>query len=121
MKLTEHGMMTGIQNVGPGWHPLVKQLEADLDALSVDWELLQIKEKFGGLRFYIAIGHRVHDDVQHEMQELVSEAEARSFDHCEACGEPPVEQEGGGWLKTLCAEHRADREEWMRERREARG
>src|SRR5262245_30694041 len=45
-------MMRGINNVGAGWHPLVRELEAKLLEMDQSYILDQIKEKFGGLRYY---------------------------------------------------------------------
>ena len=35
-----------------GWHGIVTKLIQDLQAMGWDGKLIQIKEKFGGLRFY---------------------------------------------------------------------
>lgn len=57
-------------------------------------EATQVKEKFGGLRFYV--NHQ--DDY---VSGLIHMAEIMSLDTCEACGNPgkPNEQ---GWISTLC-------------------
>ena len=39
--------------VEPGWFPLIKDLITDLIELGWNKEVCQVKEKFGGLRFYI--------------------------------------------------------------------
>ncbi len=41
---------------GNGWFPLIKELIEDLIALGWDRKTCQVKEKFGGLRFYITSG-----------------------------------------------------------------
>lgn len=61
-------------------------------------EIAQIKEKFGGLRFYV--GGYVDD----ELNAAILQAEAASFKMCEVCGAEGSVR-GGGWLKTLCDEH----------------
>ena len=53
-----------------------------------------MKEKFGGLRFYMTC------DTD-EIFDLISEAEALSYKTCEECGKPG-EERGGGWIHTLC-------------------
>ena len=40
-------------DISEGWYPLVKELIEDLVTLGWDKEVCQVKEKFGGLRFYI--------------------------------------------------------------------
>jgi len=62
----------------------------------------QVKEKFGGLRFYYSGG----DDEIHGMVRM---AEAMSEVTCEVCGSPGT-QGGGGWISTLCETHRNNRE-----------
>lgn len=54
----------------------------------------QVKEKFGGLRFYISGG----DDV---VDGMISLAENLSYRTCEDCGAPGAPRKGG-WVRTLC-------------------
>jgi len=61
----------------------------------------QIKEKFGGLRFYYNGG----DDA---CRHYVEFAEAMSYKTCEVCGNIGEVREGG-WIKTLCDEHHQER------------
>jgi hypothetical protein len=63
----------------------------------------QVKEKFGTLRFYVHGGDDYTDGV-------VSMAEAMSGVTCEVCGKPGTTS-GGGWITTLCVEHRDKRNE----------
>lgn len=90
--------------VGDGWLPLVERLIVNLIALGWDRDCHQIKEKFGGLRFYIGAGSAaVHDAIQ--------AAEDESFRTCEECG-APGKRRGGGWVKTLCNVHEAERRQF---------
>ena len=57
----------------------------------------QVKEKFGGLRFYVYGG----DDTVYAMLDM---AESLSLRTCEVCGNVGKPSEGG-WIKTLCEEH----------------
>jgi hypothetical protein len=57
----------------------------------------QVKEKFGGLRFYAFGG----DEKTAGMIEL---AEALSHRVCEVCGSPG-KKTSGGWIRTLCRRH----------------
>ena len=54
----------------------------------------QVKEKFGGLRFYMTGG-------TDEIFGLIERAEEESYAICEQCGEPGRET-GNGWIRTLC-------------------
>lgn len=84
-------------SVGEGWHPLVTQLINDLFELGWDGCLMQIKEKFGGLRFYIGTGNdKIFDRLY--------QAEQESYTICEECGKPGKPTDNG-WIKTVCEEH----------------
>jgi hypothetical protein len=102
-------MMTSANNVGEGWHPLIKELEEKLNAIDPNYELLQVKEKFGGLRYY-ANTFVTEREAQELFHLLIAEAEEASFHICEVCGEPGEQYSSKhGWLKTLCATHQAER------------
>lgn len=82
---------------GPGWDALIRGLCAELTAKYPEVRCAQIKEKFGGLRFYVGPSCK-------EADALISAAEAESFKICEQCG-APGKPRGGGWIKTLCDLH----------------
>lgn len=84
------------RDVGKGWRPLVLRLIEDLFEMGWDGHLCQVKEKFGGLRFYIGAGS---DGINDRIQE----AEAESIRTCEGCGQPG-KLRGEGWIKCLCDE-----------------
>lgn len=86
--------------VGPGWSDLI---EAIYDRLPEDVYISQIKEKFGGLRFYV---YGIND----ELFDFICEMEEKSYTVCEKCGEPGKVRDTS-WIKTLCDEHY---EEWKR-------
>jgi hypothetical protein len=54
----------------------------------------QVKQKYGGLRFYLTCG-------TNEINNLINEAEELACKTCEECGSPG-EERGGGWINTLC-------------------
>jgi hypothetical protein len=54
----------------------------------------QVKEKFGGLRFYV-------DNGNDRIYGLISMAESMSYRICEDCGNPG-KSGGRGWIRTLC-------------------
>jgi len=60
----------------------------------------QIKEKFGGLRFYIDGG----DEFTHGAIQM---AEAWAGSTCEKCGAIGKRRDGG-WIRTLCDIHEAE-------------
>lgn len=89
--------------VGPGWGDILKRLIEDLFELGWDGHVLQVKEKFGGLRFYVGSGSEA-------IHARIGDAESESNRTCEQCGAPGKVQ-GKFWLKTLCDEHAKAREE----------
>ena len=94
-------MSHGICGCGNGWYGIIKRLIEDLIELGWDKQICQIKEKFGGLRFYINSGS---EDI-HKRIKLAADA---SYITCEKCGELG-ETRGGGWIQTLCDEHAGER------------
>lgn len=96
--------------IGEGWWPILENLCANINSY-LKWknresELVpqvvveQIKEKFGGLRFYYQ-GGDLH------IGGMVRMAEAWAEHSCETCGAPGTSG-GKGWIKTLCPTHRAE-------------
>lgn len=86
-----------LHQVGPGWNMLVQELIAELFALGWDGNLYQIKEKFGGLRFYIGLG-------TDEIHAAIQAAEDRSYRTCEVTGERGELRKDLGWWRVLCDE-----------------
>ncbi len=97
----ERNVMTSANNIGEGWHQLVRDLEEELNAIDPEFILQQVKEKFGGLRYY-ATPHIADPGFQQQ----INLAEAASFHICEMCGEPGECKATHSWMKTLCETHR---------------
>ena len=102
--------------VSQGWWPIIESLCANIQSHTDWWNknretrpvveqvvVEQIKEKFGGLRFYYSGG----DDT---VAGMVRMAESWASVTCEDCGVPGVSR-NGGWIKTLCERHEAERQE----------
>lgn len=83
--------------VGKGWVPILLELIDDLYALGWNGRVWQIKEKFGGLRFYIG-------DAPDAVHERIRKAEVDSYTICEVCGSPGHHR-ATAWERTLCDEH----------------
>lgn len=84
-------------NVKDGWLELIKELIEDLISLGWDKKTCQVKEKFGGLRFYINSG-------SDEIFNRIIEAERKSYEICEVTGKPGKLRTDIGWYRTLCDE-----------------
>jgi hypothetical protein len=92
----------GRDYVGRGWHGLIKELIEDLIRLGWDRGVLQIKEKFGTLRFHVK-------DRRPEYLDRIEVATDRSGEICESCAKPgSLRASGTRWYTTRCercAEH----------------
>lgn len=62
---------------------------------------VQVKEKYGGLRFYIQTEGKLPRDYYDQVNGAIEMAEALSYNVCEECGNPGKTR-GGGWIRTLC-------------------
>ncbi len=85
-------------DVQVGWYPLIKNLIDELITLGWDKKVTQVKEKFGGLRFYINGG-------SDEIYNKITEAEKLSHETCELCGKKGELRTKIRWFTTLCDEH----------------
>ena len=86
-----------------GWYGIIKDLISGAIEAGWDRKILQVKEKFGGLRFYIgAASSEVHD--------LIRIAEDLSYKTCEICGSTENVVTEGRWLRTLCDKCRKKKE-----------
>lgn len=95
--------------VGKGWQPIIISLcahiQSHIDHSKTPIEqvvVAQIKEKFGGLRFY-------YDGGDQYISGLASMAETWADHTCEVCGDKGTAR-SGGWIKTLCDHHHAERQ-----------
>lgn len=82
-------------DVGPGWHPIVIELDQQLAAIDPNYEIHQVKEKFGGLRYYCSL------ETDTQGAKLIKAAETKCWVTCDQCGDPGVAR-SGGWIVTRC-------------------
>lgn len=110
----ESPMAFGIE-CGDGWLKLIddlcKTLQFMTDKNSYPQVVAdQVKEKFGGLRFYYHTENSESGDQQFNNYEYkegyicgqVDFAENESYNICEQCGTNQDVSTSGGWSKTLC-------------------
>jgi hypothetical protein len=81
-----------------GWYDLVEKLVDQVIALDPEIKIDQVKEKFGGLRFYVAYAS---DDVHF----LIETAEDASERTCQVCGKDGRMVSVYGYYAALCEEH----------------
>ena len=102
---------------GEGWWPILEKLCSNIQN-HIDWKnkqsgivpqvtVAQIKEKFGGLRFY-------YDGGDEHINGMVRMAEVWADASCEECGSPGKRRDGG-WIKTLCDTHEAERQQRVKQ------
>lgn len=92
-----------------GWFQILWDLSRGLEAIIMElpeeerpkYRAAQVKEKFGGLRFYMTA-------TTHPMERLINIAEYASSKTCEACGKPGRTR-GNGWVMTICDECERDK------------
>jgi hypothetical protein len=102
----QSGMDMGFR-CADGWFQLVwdlcsalEPLVTDFEASGQNFEVLQVKSKFGELRFYVTDGNE-------EIYPLIQTARQRSLETCEVCGKPGTcAPDSTGWWSTLCDECR---------------
>jgi hypothetical protein len=84
---------------GDGWFKLLWDLSEAIDKTNPDenFNVQQVKEKFAGLRFYVSGSTK-------EINELISEAEDKSYKICEICGRKGKPR-NYRWVVTLCFWH----------------
>lgn len=91
--------------VGSGWYHIVEALCDNIagylknlkEDARPDFKVVQVKEKFGGLRFYV-------DNADETINGMIYMAESWADKSCEVCGNRGT-QRGKGWIVVLCDEH----------------
>lgn len=100
-----------------GWYDLVYDLCVEIEKIAQEKGLtgenypkvVQIKEKFGGLRYYL-------NGYDEDVYTAVDRTEAKSLTICEFCGKPAeVRSTSTGWLKCACDACLEERNRKMKE------
>jgi len=106
LSMMETCMCWGIE-CGDGWYGIVNDLSRALEWLNNNTptlvEAVQVKEKFGQLRFYTSITRCDDDFPDNIVWHLCDYAEVRSGHVCELCGKPG-KLYSEGWYVTRCNE-----------------
>lgn len=101
-----HTLMPFGFQCGDGWFNILWRLCVDLEPMVAElqaetgdrFEVVQVKEKLGTLRFYVS--H--HTD---SIDQRIVEAQKESSRTCEICGQSGKQRETGAWVETVCDEH----------------
>lgn len=93
--------------VDDGWYKIIYALSQKLEKEIIEYKknnkdedfprAVQVKEKFGGLCFYMS-------KYTDEIRELIRDAEEKCSKTCETCGRPGKARDTR-WVRTLCEEH----------------
>lgn len=91
---------------GNGWHQLIWNLSEKIEEVlltlpeseRINFKVAQVKEKFGGGRFYI-------DGINEKISSLIREFEVNTFKTCEECGETGIKRVKGMWIYVSCENH----------------
>jgi hypothetical protein len=87
----------GLSSVGKGWAPLVNRVFDKLESVKGTVNIIQVKEKYGGLRIYTDYSNK-------KLNEVICEVERESLKMCEECGQSG-KLRGKSWYYTSCDEH----------------
>lgn len=90
-----------------GWDDLVGRTVDAMREIDPDVKFDQIKEKFGELRIY----YTSSSPLEPLLAALTDAAGKISVTICERCGQPGELAADNYWWRTLCAEHRRERQE----------
>lgn len=92
-----------------GWFPLIAQLHRKLKYIDPYYKIFQIKEKFGGLRYYFSPSEldgeadlAIKSSIMHD---VTNAAENKSFSICEICSKQGARSSKHSWIRTVCSEH----------------
>jgi hypothetical protein len=100
-------------SVNSGWYPLVEKgfsITQKYRNMGIELEVIQVKEKFGGLRFYTSAVYNETEGNPNLMEKFygeIRELEAEAAKTCEVCGvngpDCGVENRDiNGWFTTIC-------------------
>jgi len=98
--------------IKPGWYNLVWDLTETIDRYLKNNDkkatviLDQVKEKFGGLRYYYHLEGEPKKDTFKMIWGMNWLAESQSFNICQECGLRGELDKNERWYKTLCPKHK---------------
>lgn len=111
-----HDLMNFGFECGDGWYPLLDSCCAKIMEIinnndGLGFKADQIKEKYGGLRFYFTLKFDANmpigqkEKLADAIDEIITMAEEKSFEVCETCSAPGKLEEVHGWMFTVCKNH----------------
>jgi hypothetical protein len=99
----QHIGAPGMVSTPPGWEPIAKQFCTFCANTHLDIDILQIKQKFGGLRIYYQFHDGFDKDERVEiLQGYLLALEAWARHTCQYCGLPGEKKTLGGYMCIIC-------------------
>ena len=96
-------------DVDEGWYQLVIDCDKELTEVDPNYQIYQVKEKFGGLRYYTKQSNPDDKAMSERIAGIIAKYEDIASKTCSATGEPGVLMKSiGGWYKTLNPEYAAE-------------
>lgn len=97
-----------------GWDDLILDIHASIIAIDPDYVPVQVKEKFGGLRYNIEYSSDWAPEQREAINKIIREGEKKSYTICEVCGQAGLLRDGNTAPKstrthrllTLCEQHK---------------
>jgi hypothetical protein len=88
-----------------GWQKIVEETDAMLLHMDPEYQILQVKEKYGTLRYYFGTNH-ASDTMEYKIMHAIERAaEYSSGFVCQICGTSGETRWKLPWVQTLCDEH----------------
>jgi len=95
-------------DVDEGWYQLVIDCDRELTGVDPKYQIYQVKEKFGGLRYYTKPSNMDDKHTLMRIGDIIAKYEDIASRTCSATGGPGVLMASiGGWRKTLDPEYAA--------------
>ena len=86
-----------------GWRSLIEDCHREMLAVDADYSVVQVKEKFGSLRYYYSTSYEPNDPRADELWGIARKYEELSSTVCESCGSHGATNERHeGWWRTRC-------------------
>ena len=91
-------------DVDEGWYQIVLDCDKEVSAIDPDYIILQVKQKFGGLRYYCQSSQPDNPELFAQINSIIKKYENIAAVTCEVTGNPGVLMKSEtGWHKTLDA------------------
>lgn len=63
----------------PNWAELIRDTDRKLNEIVPGYNISQIKDKFGGMRYYIGFPDNTSDEARTKAWDIIDDAESKSF------------------------------------------